>query len=285
MSTRTPNPAIAFAQIQYPSGSRVKLSAFGKSNWLNCNANPHNCEGIIYGTSIPKVINPKETSTLGVSVTWDNGSNNAYNAADLDIISVPFKAGDRVAMSEFGKAKFDHCGYNPHNVMGLISRPTDYDSDRYIVEWPNNCTNGYKSIELMLVEPIANKLEEKKFVSVTERELTVKPAFLKAAYKAACSEWKEKLQKEYPDFEFVKPERTYASGDTICIDTAWGATDYAIVHTAHNEIILVNKEGFAPWTEATKVANQSKITVAELNAIVGRTTTWHGKSTASRYAK
>ena len=112
-----------------------------------------------------------------------------------------------------------------------------------------------------------------------------RPVFLKAAYKAACPDWKEKLVKEYPDFEFVRKERTYASGQTICIDTAWGSADYAIVHSGHNEIILVNKEGFAPWTSAIEVADRDNITVAELNNIVGICTTWHGKVTDTRVAK
>ena len=226
MYTRaTANPSNAFIQIQPPIGSRVRMSAFGKRKYDDRDCNPYNQIGTIYNTSMPHVIDPANKHKLDISVEWDNGQTNGYNIAHLDIIAIPFKVGDRVAISPYGTGL---------EVEGLM---------------------------------------------------IARPEFLKAAYKAACSEWKEKLVKEYPDFEFLRKERTYKSGDTICIDTAWGPTDYAIVHSDRDQIILVNKTGFAPWTAAIVVTDHNNITVAELNKIVGAHTTWHGKVTDTRVAK
>ena len=301
MSTPTSNPARAFTVIQPPIGSRVKMSDLGKWRFADIAYNPHQLIGTISSKSTPHIIDPSVTEDeLGVSVKWDNGHANAYNIAHLDIVYIPFKVGDLVTMSAIGMKRYSNYDGNPHAIAGTVTKL--YNS-RIIVKWSNECTNGYDSNDLMPVQEIktvakkdispmpAQSLDQAPIIGQTfSDKLTVKPEFLKAAYKAACSEWKEKLVKEYPDFEFVRPERTFKAGDTICIDTAWGPADYAIVHSGCNKIILVNKEDFAPWASRMgpgciwPVVNQDKITVAEMNQIVG-TKPWHGKPTITKSAK
>lgn len=283
MSNRTPNPARAFVAIQPPIGSRVKMSAFGKATYFNRDVNPHTLQGTVYTEWQPEIIDATRTSELDVDVKWDNGKTNSYNIAHLDIVSIPFKVGDRVALSALGMKIFIDYPDNPHDTAGTIAKSSKLYDDRFIVDWDNERFNGYSSIELMPIKMVTSMPKKKKpanpIILPSQQKLTVRPEFLKAAYKAACLEWKEKLAKEYPDFEFVRKERTYKSGETICINTAWGPTDYVIVHSDRNTIILVNKTSFLPWTTAIAVANHNDITVAELNKIVGASTTWHGKVT------
>jgi hypothetical protein len=156
MSTlATTNLARAFVPIQYPLNTRVKLSDSGRKRWKNATANPHYTEGFIYKFAFGDHVNEPNTESLSVLVTWDNGLNNGYHMSDLDIMDVPLKKGDLVAMSATGRKRYPgDLSNNPHDMLGKIVNGSKdrVCTDNIQVRWDNGQRNEYTAIELMPVK-------------------------------------------------------------------------------------------------------------------------------------
>lgn len=93
-----------------------------------------------------------------------------------------FKVGDKVKIKQgtrYYGSKLDRL--NPKDIIGTITAVRHELEFRYTVEWPQG-KNGYRE----------GDLEHAK-------EYTVDEEFIRAAYDAACSTWKQKLEERYPE--------------------------------------------------------------------------------------
>lgn len=93
-----------------------------------------------------------------------------------------FKVGDKVKIKKdtmYYGSKLDRS--NPMDTVGTITEVRSDMEFCYMVEWPKG-KNGYREGDL---EPA--------------KEYTVDEEFIRAAYDAACSTWKQKLEERYPE--------------------------------------------------------------------------------------
>lgn len=102
-----------------------------------------------------------------------------------------FKVGDRVRISKDSEYYVGSFYSNPTDVTGTVSEVREDEPFRYRVDWDNGLGNNYKINDLYLYS-------EKKKSNKTDK-LTVSKEFLLEAYKSACSDWKKKLEQEFPE--------------------------------------------------------------------------------------
>jgi hypothetical protein len=76
---------------------------------------------------------------------------------------------------------------NPLGVTGTIERVDPKESYCYRVKWDNGENNAYREGDLYIFE------------DGCDVELTVSKEFLLEAHKAACSDWKQRLEEEFPE--------------------------------------------------------------------------------------
>ncbi len=98
------------------------------------------------------------------------------------------KAGDRVRISKDSEYYKEGSESNPKGVTGTISEVRD-ESFCYRVNWDNGENNTYQINDLCLYSEKTKK----------SNELTVSKEFVLEAHKAACSDWKNKLEKQFPE--------------------------------------------------------------------------------------
>ena len=123
--------------------------------------------------------------------------------------------GNRVRISKYSKYYGDPYS-NPSDVTGTIERIDEDESHCYRVKWDNGETNSYREGDLYIYEcdsPFPWAADMKK-----QDELTVSKEFLLEAYKAACSDWKRRLEEQFPKvFETDKYPTLFKlkRGDTL----------------------------------------------------------------------
>lgn len=102
------------------------------------------------------------------------------------------KVGDRVRISKY--SEYYICGSisNPIDVTGTVSEVDEDENLCYSVKWDNGTKNGYGEGDLYLYSEDINKTDE-------PTVLTVSKEFVLEAHKAACSDWKKKLEEQFPD--------------------------------------------------------------------------------------
>jgi len=144
----------------------------------------------------PEESNPKDvTGTISeieedefcYRVDWDNGESNTYRINDLYLYQ-EIKVGDRVRISKDSEYYKDGQASNPKNVTGTV---TSISSGmlKIHVKWDNLRSNSYNVKDLYLYSEKTKK----------SNELTVSKEFVLEAHKAACSDWKNKLEKQFPE--------------------------------------------------------------------------------------
>jgi hypothetical protein len=93
-------------------------------------------------------------------------------------------------------------------------------------------------------------------VSPQEKTYTVKESFVKAAHAQACSEWKQKIEKEFPEM-FV----SYSRGSKFSRN---GQT-YILARTGNEEMNLIDLESGNRWGDHISVGNDLEMTREEFN--------------------
>jgi hypothetical protein len=141
--------------------------------------------------------------------------------------------GDRVRISKGSKWYGKDDAYNPIYVTGTVSAAWEHDLSGeycYDVEWDNGKKNGYREGDLYLYRG-DNKFERKK-----QDKLIVSKEFLLAAYNAACADWKQRLEGEFPEvfetdkyptlIDLNKGDQVYSAELYVRIEGADGKTRY-----------------------------------------------------------
>ena len=177
---------------------------------------------------------------------------------DIEIINeqkqiiMKFKVGDKVKI-------------NGH-YLGSVNRQGDIGEIQEI-----NSTSGKTARVKVKGRASQSNWEELSTLElVTEVEtFTVSKEFIKLAHDAACSEWKEKLKKEFPA-AFKTVYNRVSLGDRFsCSDFIGG--DYILAKTDSNKVLLINLENGNRWSgsEAVTMLDQFDITELEFEKICG----------------
>ena len=132
----------------------------------------------------------RKEETFCYLVDWDNGRDNSYQINDLYLYQ-EIKVGDRVRISKDSEYYRDGQESNPKDVTGTVSEEEE-DEYCYRVDWDNGESNTYRINDLYLYSEKNNKADE-------PTVLTVSKEFVLEAHKAACSDWKNKLEKQFPE--------------------------------------------------------------------------------------
>jgi len=173
----------------------------------------------------------------------------------------PLAVGTIVRLSEYGRNQYPNNpngidSDNPHYMNGTIKKSYILwtGGTRYKVDWENGQRNDYYQADLEIVYEGKLKRSE---------SLVVDPKFARAAYKAACSNWKAKLREEFPNFEFEPKPLRFGSIIKIMCNSRSGYHSeglYRIVNLAANKIMLIGIESHTAWkTEPIKVPNSCNI--------------------------
>ena len=101
------------------------------------------------------------------------------------------KDGDRVRISKDSQYYRSRSQSNPKDVTGTIEEVDANEAYCYSVKWDNGERNTYEEGDLY-------SYSEKKKSNKADK-LTVSKEFLLAAYNAACADWKQRLEGEFPE--------------------------------------------------------------------------------------
>lgn len=87
--------------------------------------------------------------------------------------------------------------------------------------------------------------------------------FILEAHKAACNEWKRRLEKQFPDLfkGYRKGNKFHHSGN--------GQT-YILANPSGTDMCLINIRTGARWDESVECASDSVVTFEEFSRIAGR---------------
>ena len=101
---------------------------------------------------------------------------------------------------------------------------------------------------------------------MTQTTFKVSPAFVLKAHSVACSEWKGKLEREYPSV--FKSAQTFKQGDKVqLVETSFSKVTYIVANFGSNKVMLVNMVDGNRWADAVTVANPTQITIKEMAEI------------------
>jgi hypothetical protein len=102
---------------------------------------------------------------------------------------------------------------------------------------------------------------------MTQTTFKVSPAFVLKAHSVACSEWKGKLEREYPSV--FKSAQTFKQGDKVQFpqSSCFADVTYIMANFGHRSMGLVNLSDGNRWTSPVEVANPSYITAEEMEKI------------------
>lgn len=143
------------------------------------------------------------------------------------------KAGDRVRISKDSEYYKEGSKSNPKGVTGTISEVRD-ESFCYCVNWDNGENNTYQINDLYLYSEKNNKADE-------PTVLTVSKEFVLEAHKAACSDWKNKLEKQFP--EVFESEKYPTLIDLKQGEKLTGASLFVMVRDSEGEYKYVPLKG------------------------------------------
>ena len=161
------------------AGDRVRISKDSEYYKEGSESNPKGVTG---------TISEIEEDEYCYRVDWDNGESNTYRINDLYLYQ-EIKVGDRVRISKDSIYYKDGQESNPRNVTGTVNSVGASYSLNIHVKWDNLRSNSYNVKDLYLYSE-----KDKK-----SNELTVSKEFVLEAHKAACSDWKNKLEKQFPE--------------------------------------------------------------------------------------
>jgi len=171
-----------------------------------------------------------------------------------------FAVQDIVVINEKGHFEYGEGQGNPKGINGVVTELIDDEGFKYKVKFSNGAENTYEDDTLDLVE-IAQKKD-------TTQELTVDKQFVLDAYKAACSEWKDKIEKKFP--KLFEQEKTYSIGDRFVLDEGCIGGDYVLAQVLPREVCLINIEDGNRLNNPVTVDNPLQITTSEYRKIAYR---------------
>ena len=102
-----------------------------------------------------------------------------------------FRVGERVRISFDSQYYRSRSQSNPKDVTGTIEEVDANEAYCYSVKWDNGERNTYEEGDLY-------SYSEKKKSNKADK-LIVSKEFLLAAYNAACADWKQRLEGEFPE--------------------------------------------------------------------------------------
>ena len=102
---------------------------------------------------------------------------------------------------------------------------------------------------------------------MTQTTFKVSPAFVLKAHSVACSEWKGKLEREYPSV--FKSAQTFKMGDKVQFPASISFSDvtYIMANFGNKSMGLVSLSDGNRWTNPVEVANTMHITAEEMAKI------------------
>jgi hypothetical protein len=185
-----------------------------------------------------------------------------------------FAVGTLVRLSEYGRIQYPKNpdgmdSDNPHYINGTIKKSyIAWDgTTRYKVDWENGQRNDYTQADLEI--GYEGKLKR-------SESLVVDAGFVRAAYKAACTDWKERLQEQFPDFEFEPKPLRFGSIIKIMCDSRTGYKSeglYRIVNLGENKVMLIDTKYHSAWKTEPMETNPTNIDKEELGKYIAGDTT------------
>jgi len=102
---------------------------------------------------------------------------------------------------------------------------------------------------------------------MTQTTFKVSPAFVLKAHSVACSEWKTKLEKEYPSV--FKPAQTFKQGDKVQFTEtrSFSGVTYIMANFGTRSMGLVSMKDGNRWANPVTVLNVNSITAEEMESI------------------
>jgi hypothetical protein len=99
------------------------------------------------------------------------------------------------------------------------------------------------------------------------KTITLPEEFVLEAHKAACSEWKAKIEKQIPELFIPK----YKIGDKfIKNDGCYKGYTYLLSNISNDKCSLISMEHGELWNNGFVVSNMRNITEAEFNKLTGK---------------
>ena len=166
-------------------------------------------------------------------------------------VVMKFKVGDKVKINGHYAGSINKPG-----DIGVISEIHDNKSvARVLVNCRGKSSNNWE--ELSTLELVLDSIET----------FTVSKDFIKLAHKAACTEWKAKLEEQFP-LAFEIPFVNVKAGDRFfCTDIINGEYILSVVET--NKVALINLENGNRWNESVLVLDTRYIAKFEFQKICG----------------
>jgi hypothetical protein len=102
---------------------------------------------------------------------------------------------------------------------------------------------------------------------MTQTTFKVSPAFVLKAHSVACSEWKGKLEREYPSV--FKPAQTFKQGDKVQFTEtrSFSGVTYIMANFGDRNMGLVSMKDGNRWANPVTVLNVNSITAEEMESI------------------
>ena len=209
---------------------------------------------------IVKFESNNEHARVKVEGRSDIGNWAHVNDLELQEPFYKFAVQDIVVINEKGNQEYGEGSGNPKGINGVVTELIDDEGFKYKVKFSNGTENTYEDDTLDLVE-IAQKKD-------TTQELTVDKQFVLDAYKAACSDWKLKIEKKFP--KLFEQEKTYSIGDRFVLDEDLIGGDYVLAQVLPREVCLINIEDGNRLNNPVTVDNPLQITTSEYRKIAYR---------------
>jgi hypothetical protein len=101
-----------------------------------------------------------------------------------------------------------------------------------------------------------------------QTKIPVSIEFIKKAHSVACSDWKTKIEREYPSV-FAEEVR-FKIGDNIQLpkESVYHKHTYLIVGIGEDKVILANMGTGGKWSSPVKVSKVSRITSVEMDKLL-----------------
>ena len=212
---------------------------------------------------IVKFESNNEHARVKVEGRSDIGNWAHVNDLELQEPFYKFAVQDIVVINEKGHQEYGEGSGNPKGINGVVTELIDDEGFKYKVKFSNGTENTYEDGTLDLVE-IAQKKD-------TNQELTVDKQFVLDAYRAACSEWKDKLEKKFP--KLFEQEKTYRIGDRFVLDEdliGLVGGDYVLAQVLPREVCLISIKNGNRLNNPVTVYNPLQITTSEYRKIAYR---------------
>jgi hypothetical protein len=215
-----------------------------------------------------KTLTPGDKVIFGYGLEYIVSGNhlyndNGHNSTIFEQLNIVKK--DNLADTVYGYGT-SHAGSWPSAKDG------DYEALTRLVLVLFQFVEGKKQAEVCVrkititIDKNGKKMKEIKNEIAKSTKVEVSIDFVKAAHEAACSEWKKKIEIEFPNIF----EKEYGVGTRVIILTSSGNLEYMLVDVGDNQCTLINTKEGSLWSSPhMKKLKCGKVTHSQLERYIG----------------